>query len=177
VRSLSVMAGTFGEASFLGKERREGVPEFNLLADVASARALFENWPTPIVATGVEIGLALLYPPESIAHDFGYVRHHPIAETYLWYCEEQRATYKWSCPHAHATSDLISVLYAARPDRNYFALSKPGRFIVFPDGSSRCEQVPEGRFRYLMLNEEQKARVLEAVVMLTSQPPAHRAEH
>jgi hypothetical protein len=67
------------------------------------------------------------------------------------------------------------VLYAARPDRDYFSLSSRGKITVLEDGSSRFEETPSGRDRYLILREEPKARTLEAMAMLVSQPPAHRA--
>jgi hypothetical protein len=116
----------------------------------------------------------MLYPAGSIEHDFSYVKHHPIAETYRTYAGEQNVPKKW--PHAHATFDLTSVLYAARPDRNYFSLSKPGRITVLPDGGSRFEESEDGTHRYLIQNQEQRARTLEALVMLVSQPPVDRSQ-
>jgi inosine-uridine nucleoside N-ribohydrolase len=167
VRLLSVMAGNFAESTIDGKVLGRGSPEFNLKSDVPSAQKVFSSWPTPIVDSGFEIGLAMLYPAVSIERDFSYVKHHPIAETYRTYAEE--TSNKW--PHDHATFDLTSVLYAARPDRNYFSLSKPGRITVLADGSSRFDESEGGSHRYLILSEEQKARTLEAMVMLVSQPP------
>jgi inosine-uridine nucleoside N-ribohydrolase len=57
VRLLSVMAGNFRETMFQGKTFPKGSPEFNLIADIPSAQTVLENWPTPIVASGFEIGL------------------------------------------------------------------------------------------------------------------------
>lgn len=171
VRLLSVMAGNFAATtSDEGKTQEKGQPEFNLAVDVLAAQNLFSNWPTPIVDSGFEIGLSMLYPAVSIERDFSYVNHHPIAETYRTYAEEQNVPKKW--PHDHATFDLTSVLYAARPDRNYFSLSKPGRITVLPDGGSRFEESEDGTHRYLIQNQEQRARTLEAMVMLVSQPPS-----
>jgi inosine-uridine nucleoside N-ribohydrolase len=167
VRLLSVMAGNFGESTGDGSILAKGSPEFNLKSDVPSAQELFSNWPTAIVASGFEIGKAMLYPAVSIERDFSYVEHHPIAETYRTYAEETSS--RW--PHAHATYDLTAVLYAVRPDRDYFSLSKPGRITVLPDGGSRFDESENGSHRYLILSEAQKARTLEAMVMLVSQPP------
>jgi purine nucleosidase len=165
VRLLVVMAGSFRQAP-------EQTPEFNLMVDVPAAQALFANWPTPIVASGVEVGEALPFPPESVLHDFGYAPNHPIEQTYRLFGDERQAKYPDTTnPHAHLTFDLTTVLYAARPDRNYFSLSKPGRISVLNDGSSRFEEDPVGTHQYLILREEQKARTLEAMVMLTTQPP------
>jgi purine nucleosidase len=173
VRLLSVMAGNFGESMVDGKVLPRGSPEFNVASDVPSAQKLFSGWPTPIVASGFEIGLAMLYPASSIERDFSYVDNHPIAETYRTFAKERKVPNWW--PHDHATFDLTSVLYAARPDRNYFSLSKPGTIAVLADGSSHFDESAAGMHRFLILSEDQKARALEAMVMLTSQPPINSA--
>lgn len=175
-RLLVMMAGSFRQttANETAKGNRfpKQDPEFNLVVDVPSAQAVFASWPTRIVVSGVEVGLALRYPPESILNDFGYVQDHPIAQTYQLFCEERKGRQPSTrCPHAHATFDLTAVLYAARPNRNYFSLSSPGRTTVLDDGSAHFEEALGGRDQYLILSEEQKARTLEAMVMLTSQPP------
>lgn len=164
------MAGSFGD----GKEK--GSPEGNLLADVPSAQRLFSEWPTLIVASGAEVGEAMLYPAYSIEHDYAYVEDHPIAEAYRSFVLKStdaagREAIVMGWPHDHATYDLTSVLYAARPDRNYFSLSKPGKITVLAGGRSRFDEVDGGTHRYLILDEAQKARTLEAMVMLASQPP------
>jgi inosine-uridine nucleoside N-ribohydrolase len=182
VRSLVVMAGSFRKSTTSegapcarasrGKTLPKQDPEFNLMVDVPAAQALFANWPTPIVASGVEVGEALPFPPESVLHDFRYVQNHPIEQTYRLFGDERQAKYPDTAnPHPHLTFDLTTVLYAARPDRNYFSLSEPGWISVMDDGSSRFEADPKGSHQYLVLSEEQKARTLEAMVMLTTQPP------
>ena len=75
------------------------------------------------------------------------------------------------CPHNHPTFDLTAVLYAARPDREYFDLSKPGKITVLADGGSRFDESAAGTQRHLILTDAQKARTLEAMVMLVSEPP------
>jgi len=70
-----------------------------------------------------------------------------------------------------------AVLYAARPDEGYFSLSEPGKISVLSDGGSRFEVVAGGAHRYLILTDDQKARTLETMVVLTSQPPVRRAKH
>lgn len=173
VRLLSVMAGNFAATISDGKTLEKGQPEFNLMSDVPSAQKLFASWPTPIVASGFEIGLAMLYPAVSIERDFSYVENHPIAETYRVYSADSTWKLKW--PHDHPTFDLTAVLYAARPDRDYFSLSKPGRITVLDDGGSRFDESEDGSHRYLIQSEEQRARTLEAMVMLVSQPPLKKA--
>lgn len=172
VRLLSAMAGNFAESAWEDKQFPAGMPEFNLKMDVPAAQKVFSEWPTPVVASGFEIGLQMLFPERSIHRDFNYVDRHPISETYLYTAPYYRkASRNPDAPHDHATFDLTSVLYAARPDEGYFSLSKPGKITVLADGGSRFDESVSGTHRYLILSDEQKARTLEAMVMLASQPP------
>jgi Inosine-uridine preferring nucleoside hydrolase len=154
VKLLSVMAGGF--------QTTRHDREFNVVMDLPASKRLVPNWPTPIVWSGFEIGIAVPYPAVSIERDFGYVPHHPAAEAYCLYNPP---------PHERPTWDLTSVLYAVRPDRGYFGLSSPGRVTVEEDGITRFMPAPEGRDRFLTLNDVQAAKVKEALVQLASQPP------
>jgi hypothetical protein len=155
VKLLSVMAGNFdpGNHHFL---------EFNVTQDLPAARKLAADWPTPIVWSGYEIGLAVPFPAVSIEHDFAYVPHHPAAEAYYLYNPP---------PHERPTWDLTASLYAVLPDRGYFDLSPPGRVTIEPDGFTRFTPQSAGRDRFLILPENQIPRVREALVQLASQPP------
>jgi purine nucleosidase len=168
------MAGNFKDSRLGDRILRKGSPEFNLMIDVPAAQKVFSSWPTPIVDSGFEIGLGP-YPGRSISRDFAYVKNQPIADTYKIYCEEMKSrdsTIK-VCPddHNHFTFDLTSVLYAARPDENYFSLSPSGIITVLSDGSTRFSESERGAHRYLILSDSQRTRTLEAMMMLASQPP------
>jgi inosine-uridine nucleoside N-ribohydrolase len=155
VKLLSVMAGNFQQPK----------PEFNVQKDTASAGKLFSKWPTPIVASGFEIGEALLFPAAAIEHDFAYVPDHPVAEAYRNYKR---------MPYDRPTWDLTAALYAVRPDANYFLLSSPGRITSDDAGRTQFQPDPAGTHRYLILDAAQRARTLEALVLLASQPPSAR---
>lgn len=114
-----------------------------------------------MVFSPFEIGIALPYPATSIERDYGYVAHHPLAEAYIR---------RNPPPHNRPTWDLTSVLYAIQPDRGYFDLSPWGKVTVENDGSTRFEETSRGHHAYLVLRPEQKPRVLEAMVQLSSQP-------
>jgi hypothetical protein len=157
VKLLSLMAGAFQTI-----ERNPRYLEYNVVKDVSSARTLAEKWPTPLVYSGFEIGIALPYPSVSIERDFGYVPHHPLAEAYVRYIPP---------PHNRPTWDLTSVLYAILGDRGYFDLSPPGKVTIEKDDFTRFTESSQGTHRYLVLKPEQKVRVLEALVQLSSQPP------
>jgi inosine-uridine nucleoside N-ribohydrolase len=160
VARLSVMAGSFQVV-----ERKPRFLEYNVVQDLASARQLVKDWPTPIVWSGYEIGVAAAYPHESIEHDFDYVPHHPIKDAYYLYEPP---------PHDRPTWDLTAVLAAMRPDARYFTLSPIGRVEVADDGFTRfvADATNAGRDRVLTMNAMQSERVREALVWLTSTPPA-----
>jgi inosine-uridine nucleoside N-ribohydrolase len=156
-RLLSIMAGNFA-ASAHDKE-------YNVYIDADNARRLFQNWPTPIVASGFEIGRVILYPADSIMKDFAYVRRHPIAEAYKLYMK---------MPYDRETWDLTSVLHAVRPEHGYFGLSDPGTIRVDDANVTQFTFDPAGQHRYLTVTPDQIVRVREALIQLASQPPLSR---
>ncbi len=159
IKLLSVMAGAF---QAIGQNRH--YLEFNVVQDLPAAIKVARLWPTPVVWSGFEIGIAVPFPAVSIERDFRYVNHHPAAEAYCLYNPP---------PHERPTWDLTAVLYAAFPDRKYFDLSQPGKVEIERDGFTRFTPAPQGRDRFLLLNETQRPRVKEALVQLASQPPNH----
>jgi inosine-uridine nucleoside N-ribohydrolase len=156
VRLLSVMAGAFapidGQPRFL---------EFNVINDIPAMQTVAAKWPTPIVWGGFEIGWALRYPRISIANDFGYRERHIIVEAYNAYCAPDEERPCW---------DLATALYAVLPERGYFGLSQPGKVVVADDGFTTFVPGARGKQRYLTMDTVQQARVLEALVQLTSMP-------
>ena len=157
VKLLSIMAG-----SFQTMEHNNHYLEYNVKIDVPAAQKLAKEWPTPIVWSGFEIGIAVPYPHESIERDYNYVPHHPVKESYVLYNPP---------PHDRPTWDLTAVLYAVHPDRGYFDLSPPGAVTVENDGFTRFQPKAKGRDRFLIMSDLQAARVREALVQLSSQPP------
>jgi inosine-uridine nucleoside N-ribohydrolase len=151
VRLLSLMGGAFPRAN----------PEYNIKMDIPAAKTLFAEWPSPIVASGFEVGLSMLFPAASIEKEFGYVAHHPVVDSYRAYKK---------MPYDRPTWDPTAVLYAVRPERGYFSLSAPGRINVDESGHTPFTPDAAGRHRYLLVNEVQKARALEAMINLTSEP-------
>ncbi len=114
--------------------------------DAALGRVI-EDWPTPVVSVGPEIGNALLFPGDSIEKDFSYTPAHPVAEAYRAY----RAM-----PYDAPSSAMAAMLYAVHPEDGYFKLSGSGK-----------------RTR-LVLDPEQKDRILKAYVELASAKPVPR---
>ncbi|MEZ6073871.1 MAG: nucleoside hydrolase [Pirellulales bacterium] len=152
-RLLSIMAGMFSD------DRHK---EYNVFVDVPAARQVYADWPTPIVASGYEIGRAIKYPAESIERDYDYVDAHPLSHAYRLYHD---------FPYDRETWDLTSVLYAVHPDRGYFDVSDRGTITVDDESVTQFQTSETGQHRYLIATPEQRVRVLEALVQLASQPP------
>jgi len=151
VKLLSVMAGNFVQPK----------AEFNVQKDTASARKLFELWPGDIVASGFEIGEAMKFPAARIEKDFAWAADHPVVDAYRAYMK---------MPYDRQTWDLTAVLYAVRPGGGYFDLSAPGRIAADDAGRTSFRPEAAGKHRYLVLTEAQRARTLECMVGLASQP-------
>lgn len=157
VKLLSVMAGSF---QTIGDNNH--YCEFNVIKDIPAAQKLAQDWPTPIIWSGFEIGIALPYPAVSIERDFAAFAHHLLPDAYRAYMPP---------PHERPTWDLTSALYAVLPDRGYFGLSARGTVTVETDGFTRFQPKTDGRDRFLKLNPEQLSRTREALVQLCTQPP------
>jgi inosine-uridine nucleoside N-ribohydrolase len=151
-RLLSIMAGHFPA----------GNPEYNVRVDLPASRKVYEEWPTPIVFSGLEVGGAMLFPAASIETEFGYVAQHPVAVAYRAYKK---------MPYDRPTWDPTSALFAVRPERGYFSLSPPGMVSLDAEGRTTFAPRPDGTHRILTLDPIQRARTLEAMIGLASQPP------
>ncbi len=156
VRLLSTMAGAFGP-----KQVAKRVGEYNIVKDLPAAKKVFAEWPTPVVASGWEIGDAIKHPSQSMREDYRFVAQHPLVEAYRYYR---------GLANDQPTYDLTSVVYGVRPNRGYFDLSQPGRIIVEDDGFTRFEPAANGPHRFLIARPEQVVRVRELQVVLCSQP-------
>jgi inosine-uridine nucleoside N-ribohydrolase len=148
---LSVMAGRFPL----------GEPEYNVKIDIPAARKVFTDWPGPIVFSGWEVGNAMLFPASIVETEFGWAAHHPVVDAYRAYKK---------MPYDRQTWDPTSVLYAVRPNRGYFSLSAAGRVTVDDQGRTHFAVEANGPHRYLTVDEVQKARALEAMIALATQP-------
>jgi hypothetical protein len=142
-------------------------PEGAIQCDVQAARKLFAEWPTPIVACGVEVGEALPFPGASIDKDFAFVPAHPVADAY-------RASHPM--PFDAPSHAMAAALYAVRPNGEYFRLSDAGTIEVLDGARTRLVPSANGRHKYLMADPAQKEKVLQAYVELASTKPIPRPQ-
>ncbi|HYE72822.1 MAG TPA: nucleoside hydrolase [Blastocatellia bacterium] len=155
VKFLSVAGGAYPS----------GAPQFNIKADIAAAKKLFAEWPTPIVAAGDEVGSALLFPAASIEKDFAWSPAHPVVDAYRAYKP---------MPYDAQTLAMASMLYAIRPDKGYFKLSEPGRITVLDDGSTKFTPSPDGKHNYLIVDAAQQENIIKTYIELASAKPVPR---
>ena len=153
IRYLVVAGGAFPD----------GPPEANVAADIPAAQRLFAEWPTPIVASGHEIGSALRFPGASIDKEFVATSpDHPVADAY-------RA---WrALPYDAPTGAMAAALYAGRAKEGYFQLSDPGVISAGDDGRTSFTASATGKHRYLILDSAEKDRILQDYVELASAKP------
>jgi Inosine-uridine preferring nucleoside hydrolase len=157
VRFLAVAGGNFGE----------GPEELNVKSDIAAAKRLFAEWPTPIVAAGREIGDKLLFPGSSIEKDFAWSPAHPVVDAYRAY---------QAMPYDAPTGAMGAVLYASRPQENYFKLSEPGAISVQDDGRTRFTLSANGKHRYLILDPAQAEHIVKTYTEIASAKPVPKPQ-
>ncbi len=157
VKHLVIAAGAFPS----------GGPDADLASDVAAARRVFADWPTPLIAVGAEVGTALPYPGASLAKDFEWSPNHPVADAYRGLKP---------MPYDAPASALAATLYAVHPETDDFTLSEPGTISVLDDGRTQFTPGAGGRHRYLMVNPTQQARVSQLYAELVSAEPVRRQQ-
>jgi inosine-uridine nucleoside N-ribohydrolase len=152
VRYLVVAGGAFPD----------GAAEAHIKGDVAAAKKVFAEWPTPIFAVGSEVGAALQFPGASIDKEFAAIPNHPVVAAYKGY----RAM-----PYDAPALDAAAALYAGRPTAGYFKLSDPGTITVRDDGRTVFAPSAQGKHQYLIADAGQKDKILQAWVELASAKP------
>ena len=152
VRLLVVMGGRFIDSEL----------EYNIMKDVPAAQKLFAAWPGPIAVSPWELGAHANYPAVRLGHDFGYIPDHPLADAYRAYQK---------MPYDESLWDPTAALFAVRPDAGYFEVSAEGRISVDEKGVTTFS-AGSGRQRILTASPEQRARIVDVVAALASQPPA-----
>lgn len=79
---------------------------------------LLEEWPSPIVTVGDDVGQAALFPAASIEQDFAWAANHPLVDAY----RAARAM-----PYDASTTAMAALLYAAHPEEKCFATAGAGK--------------------------------------------------
>lgn len=152
VKFLSTMAGCFTNNEFF---------EYNVVKDISAAKKVFAEWPTPLVTSPFEVGIAIEYPASSIENDFKWAPTHPMVEAYNSYLK---------MPYNRPTWDLTSVLYAVEGP-SYFNVSPTGTIKVTDKGATLFTPDVEGNRYYLMVDSIQQVNIKQHFIdLITKQP-------
>jgi hypothetical protein len=90
------------------------------------------------------------------------VPNNPIADAYRAYKPMPYNASSWA---------MAAALYAGRPKEGYFKLSGPGTITIRDDGRTSFAASDNGKHQYLVIDPEQKEKVLHAYVELASAKP------
>jgi inosine-uridine nucleoside N-ribohydrolase len=153
VKLLSMMAGSFGDNK---------IAEYNVVKDIPAAQKIADEWPTPIVFTPFEAGIAVKYPATSIVEDFKWTQHHPVVEAYKHYLD---------MPYDRPTWDLIALLYVMEKSSGYFTESSSGKVSVDDKGYTAFQPDSSQHHRYLELDSIQAENVKRHFIEIISRPP------
>ena len=155
VKRLIVMAGNFSDPNF---------HEYNVMKDVPAAKVIFNEWPTPVVASPFELGIQTCYPATSIENDFGWAPLHPVVEAYKAY---------QPMPYDRPMWDPTALLYAVEGDK-WFTVSPVGKVAVEGEGSTLFTEDEAGDRQYLSVNPEQAKAIVDYFVKVISSKPKNK---
>ncbi|GMV97119.1 MAG: nucleoside hydrolase [Phycisphaerae bacterium] len=148
------MGGKFPDGRFAG-----GGGEYNVTIDTAAAVRAVNDWPTPVVFSGFEIG-ARIKVGSKLA---GTPERNPVRAAYLHY-NALKPREAW---------DLTAVLFAVRGQRDYWTLSEPGLCLMHagvPHGHNEWIPAPGRRHRYL-IEKMPPAELADLIEELVIRPP------
>ncbi len=138
-----------------------GFPQYketNVRRDSTASYYVINNWPTPIIFSGFEIGSKVLTGLKLIEDG---PEDSPI-----------RIAYAMSIPkrpfakNGHKSWDQTALLVAARGIKPYYSF-KQGFFIVHPDGSNAWKDDPLGPHKHLVkkMEPDSVAQIIEQLMM------------
>ncbi len=131
-----------------------------LKADVAAARKIFAEWPTPV------IGVApadLAYTTDHLETDFTWATNHPLLEAL-----------KASGLKVIPGAATVPILSAVRVKDEGWKLSPAGKFSIADNGAVSFKESPDGKHRMLTLDPARKEAIEKAIAELASAKPAVR---
>jgi inosine-uridine nucleoside N-ribohydrolase len=142
-------------AASLGKDGKGG-NEFNVVVDAAASRNVFNNWPTPMIISGFDIGEKILTGARLIANE--KILNSPVKDAY------QVALMKDGNTVGRNSWDQTAVLVAVKGFEPWFGTRKIN-FDIQENGKS--VPIDGDKFTYLTFKQkpEEIAKVIEGLMM------------
>jgi hypothetical protein len=153
VKSLSDMGGGYPSGS-----------EWNLQQNAAAAQYVFDNWPTPIMCSGAEIGNNVM---SGSLLSSNTPSDNPIRRAYEDYVGVGKSRNSW---------DLTAMLYAVRGLSNYWNSSASGCNQVGSNGANSWRSSPDKGQSYLIarMNTPQLGSLLDTMLIGTPKNSGNR---
>ena len=144
VRRLISMAGSFPQGH-----------EFNVFIDSVASVTVFNEWPTPILLSGFEIGVSIITGLRLVFSD---VQNSPVKDAFSM-CLKMDV-------HGRCSWDQTAVLVGVRGPQKYFDTVK-GRMTVLSNGNNTWQDDPNGPHEYLVwkMPIEQLTILIEDLMM------------
>jgi hypothetical protein len=159
VKQWVCMGGIFPGGTF-----PDGGGEYNVMWDTSASVRAVNDWPTPVVFSGFEIGARIKVGARLKNTPEG----NPVRACYLHYngLQDREA---W---------DLTAVLYAVRGAGDYWTLSEPGLCLMHarvPHGFNEWIPAPQKQHRYLIekMPPAELGRVLEGLAIQAPRRAGH----
>lgn len=145
VKQLVCMAGRFD--SEMGRFK-----EFNVVRDAAASKKVFDNWNTPIIFTGFEIGVKIFSGIPLIKSD---IANSPVKEVFAISIPKDPAD-----KNGRMSWDETAVLIAVRGYEKYYYGIK-GKIIGKEDGSHGWDPTGKG---HIYVKEKMPAKEVEQLI-------------
>jgi len=127
-------------------------PDYNVLSDIENGRKVYEEWPTPIVFSPMEVGNAIDYPAKAVLADLSDYEKSPIKTVYEE-CFTNTGQRMWD------NNTVINAVEGA----GYYTISAPGNIHVTPQGNTIYTPTPFGE-RYYQITNRQQGLALYALI-------------
>jgi len=156
VKLLSMMAGNIVDST---------MKEYNVVKDIPAVQKIFCEWPSTVVISPFDVGIAILFPASVIENGLNYANPNPLKIAYESYLP---------MPYDRPTWDLTSVLYAVEGIKDYFNISEWGRIEVDDEAHTRFFQDSKGKHAFLSVSSEQAEIIKKRLVELVSMQPKNK---
>ena len=111
--------------------------EFNIINDIKSAQTVCDEWCGELVFSSVEIGNYCRTLKDAYRRT-----QNPVGLAY--------SVYPWAKEKGRESWDLTAILYAIRPDSEYWYTHAKGKISVDDEGVTTFETRPDGKHTYLI---------------------------